>query len=148
MALNKEALSEVVTELTQSLEIISRAFYMGEQEPDLQVGAWLEQHLLGFWEKGLSGPGATSWHSCPVPWQPGSAGLPSQPLCPQAPRAVHGAPEASVNIWGWDRGERHQHKPLQRPRWSRRISEVCTNEVLALTRLWHTAGPFLVPDKK
>lgn len=37
MAVNKEALREVVTELTQSLEIISRAFCMGEQEPDLQV---------------------------------------------------------------------------------------------------------------
>lgn len=47
MALNKEALSEVVTELTQSLEIISRAFYMGEQEPDLQV-----------WEPGWN---STSW---------------------------------------------------------------------------------------
>lgn len=44
MALNKEAFSEVVTELTQSLEIISRAFSMGEQEPDLQV-----------WEPGWNG---------------------------------------------------------------------------------------------
>lgn len=37
MALNKEALREVVTELAQSLETISRALYVGEQEPDLQV---------------------------------------------------------------------------------------------------------------
>lgn len=58
MALNKEALSEVVTELTQSLEIISRTFYMGEQEPDLQV--W-EQHLLGFRRKG------SQVHLCSVP---------------------------------------------------------------------------------
>lgn len=46
MALNKEPLSEVVTELTQSLEIISRFFYMGEQEPDLQVAGTASPGLL------------------------------------------------------------------------------------------------------
>lgn len=72
---------------------------------------------------------------------------PSPLPVPQGTRALHGAPKALhdlVNIWARDRGERQQRKPLQKPGWRSRIPEVSTNEVLAPTCLWRSAGPFLL----
>lgn len=72
---------------------------------------------------------------------------PSPLPVPEGTRALHRAPKAlhdPVNIWAWDRGERQQRKPLQKPGWRSRIPEVPTNEVLAPTCLWRSAGPFLL----
>lgn len=102
MAVNKEALREVVTELTQSLEIISRAFYMGEQEPDLQVWepCW-SSTSRAFRRKGFQIQ-EPPCHFCSVPHAPDAQGvqtfLPSScasghpELCtvPPRPRGVSG----------------------------------------------------------
>lgn len=81
MALNKEALSEVVTELTQSLEILPRAFYMGEQEPDLQV--WEPGWDSTSWAFGRKGFQVQEPPAAPPALSPGFADLPSQPCVPQ-----------------------------------------------------------------